>query len=88
MAITSSAKKAIRASARKRVFNMRRKNALAHATKAFARAVAAGKAKEAQALLPAAYRAIDKAAKQHVVSKNAAARKKSHLAHALKDISK
>ena len=84
MAITSSAKKAIRASAKKRVFNIRRKNALADATKDFTKALAAGDLKAATKFLPAAYKAIDKAAKTNVIPSNTADRKKSRLAAALK----
>jgi small subunit ribosomal protein S20 len=77
MAITSSAKKAHRASLKKHVFNLRRKEALGSATKAFSKAPGAEN-------LAAAYKAIDKAAKRNVISKNTAARKKSRLARALK----
>jgi small subunit ribosomal protein S20 len=77
MAITSSAKKAHRASLKKRVYNLRRADALKGATKAFAKAPAA-------ASLAVAYAAIDKAAKRGVITKNTAARKKSKLARALK----
>jgi small subunit ribosomal protein S20 len=83
MAITSSAKKVIRASAKKRIFNLRRKDALHDATKAFLKAVAAKDAAGAAALLPAAYQAIDKAMKRGVIKANTAARKKSRLAAAL-----
>jgi small subunit ribosomal protein S20 len=81
MAITSSAKKVIRASAKKRVFNMRRKNALTSTTKTFMKAPSA-------ANLAAAYKAIDKAAKTNVIHKNTAAHKKSRLARVLKGVSK
>lgn len=81
MAITSSAKKAIRSSAKKRVFNLRRKNALTDATKSLTKALAAKDAKAAASLLPAAYKAIDKAMKRGVIKANTAARKKSRLAH-------
>lgn len=81
MAITSSAKKAIRSAARKRVFNLRRKNALADATKSLSKALAGKDAKAAEKLLPAAYKAIDKAMKRGVIKANTAARKKSRLAH-------
>jgi small subunit ribosomal protein S20 len=83
MAITKSAKKAHRQSLRRRVFNVRRKNTLHDAVKEVRNAVAAGKASDAQKLLPAAFKAIDKAAKTHVISKNTAVRKKSRLAKAI-----
>lgn len=84
MAITSSAKKAIRASARKHVFNLRRKNTLADATKSLMKALAAKDVAGAEKLLPAAYKAIDKAAKRGVIKSNTADRKKARLASAIK----
>ena len=80
MAITSSAKKAIRSSAKKHVFNLRRKAALYDATKALTKAVAAKDISAAEKLLPAAYAAIDKAHKRGVIKSNTADRKKSRLA--------
>ena len=84
MAITRSAKKALRSSARKRIFNLRRRDAAFRTSKAFLKAAAAGDRTKAEKLLPAAYRAIDKAMKRGVMKKNTAARKKSQLALALK----
>jgi len=84
MAITKSAKKAIRSSARKHVFNLRRKSALYNATKALMKALAAKNIAEAEKLLPAAYAAIDKARKRGIIKANTAARKKSRLAAAIK----
>jgi small subunit ribosomal protein S20 len=79
MPITSSAKKALRAGAAKRVFNLRRKVAIEKAEKEIKKLVGAKKIKEAMALLPKAYQAIDKAAKIDFIKKNAAARMKSRL---------
>ncbi|MFM2331132.1 MAG: hypothetical protein RLZZ26_639 [Candidatus Parcubacteria bacterium] len=84
MAITSSAKKVIRASAKKHVYNLRRKDALTGTTKALLKAVAAKDVAGAEKLLPAAYQAIDKAMKRGVIKSNTAARKKSRLALAIK----
>ena len=84
MAITSSAKKAIRSSAKKHVFNLRRKGALYDATKALTKALAAKNVTEAEKLLPAAYAAIDKACKRGVIKGNTANRKKSRLASTIK----
>ncbi len=84
MAITSSAKKAIRSSARKHVFNLRRKNALTDTTKAFTKALVAKDIAGATKILPMAYKAIDKAMKSGLIKKNTAARKKSRLALSLK----
>ncbi len=84
MAITSSAKKAIRSSARKHVFNLRRKDALRDTTKSLAKALAAKDVSGAEKLLPAAYKAIDKAKKRGVIKGNTADRKKARLAAAIK----
>jgi len=79
MAITSSAKKAIRNSTRKRVFNLRRMDNMRGIVKEIKRLTSDKKTNEAVALLPRAYKAIDKAAKTGVIKQNAAARKKSRL---------
>ena len=84
MAITSSAKKAIRSSAKKRVFNLRRKDAMKDTTKSLTKALAAKDVAAAEKLLPEAYAVIDKAKKRGVIKSNTAARKKSRLALAIK----
>jgi small subunit ribosomal protein S20 len=84
MAITSSAKKAIRVSAKKHVFNLRRKDALRDTTKLFTKALAAKDVPGAEKLLPSVYAAIDKAAKRGVIKGNTADRKKSRVAAAIK----
>ena len=84
MAITHSAKKAIRSSSKKRIFNLRRKNTLTDTTKSLMKAITAKNIKEAEKLLPAAYKAIDKACKNGVIKKNTASHKKSRLALAIK----
>lgn len=83
MAITSSAKKAHRASLKKRVFNVRRKRVLVSTTKDMKKQIALNAA-DAAPTLSAAYKAIDKAAKRGIIKKNTASRKKSRLALALK----
>ncbi len=80
MAITSSAKKAIRSSAKKRVFNLRRKDAMRDTTKALTKALGAKDVTEAKKLLPSVYAAIDKACKRGVIKSNTADRKKSRIA--------
>lgn len=83
MAITSSAKKAYRSSQRKRVFNVRRKVAIALVVKNIKKLVAEKKIDEARKLIPLVYKAYDKAAKEHTIRKGAADRKKSRLAKSL-----
>lgn len=79
MAVTQQAKKALRSSQRKRVFNLRRVRAMKSVVKETRELAQAGKSKEAEANLSMAYKAIDKAAKRGVIKKNTAARKKSRL---------
>ena len=86
MAITSSAKKALRASKRKRVFNLRRQTAIETPLRQWKKLVAAKNAKEAKALMPALYKALDKAAKTGAIKANTAARRKSRLMKALKKL--
>lgn len=79
MAITSSAKKALRASLRKKAYNDARKKTMRDSIKA-ARTAPKG---DAQALA-AAYQAIDKALKRGIIKKNTAARRKAKVAKLLK----
>jgi len=80
MPITSSAKKALRASKRKRVHNLMRKNNMLGSIKTIKKLLTDKDVKEAQKHLVLAYKAIDKAAKGNFISKNTASRKKSRLA--------
>ena len=80
MAITSSAKKAVRVSKRKKVLNDRRTRTMKDAIKKIEKAVKAGNKDDAAKLLSAAFAAVDKAAKRGVIKKNTASRKKSRLA--------
>ena len=80
MAITSSAKKAIRAAAHRRIFNLRRKDAILSAKKNIQKLVKSGKTADAKAFLPKMYKAIDKAAKTKYIKKNTATRMKSRIA--------
>jgi small subunit ribosomal protein S20 len=80
MAITQSAKKALRVSLRRRIFNLRRKGQMVDAAKKIQKLVAAKDIGGAQKLLPLAYQAFDKAAKEHTIHRNRAARAKSRLA--------
>jgi len=86
MAITASAKKAHKASLKKQVFNLRRKRDLRDVMKEIVTLISDKKRKEAEALLPKAYKAIDKAAKRGVIKDNTASRKKSRLVAAIKKI--
>lgn len=79
MPITSSAKKALRSSLRKRVYNQARKNAAKSVVKEFRKLVLTGKKKEAEQLLSKTFKALDKAAKGGTIKKGNASRKKARL---------
>ena len=85
MAITKSAKKEIKASERKRVFNLRRLRAMRQSIKAVKTTAHKGDAKMTMEQFRLSQKAIDKAAKRGVIKKNTASRKKSRLARALKE---
>jgi small subunit ribosomal protein S20 len=84
MPITKGAHKAHRSSLKKHVFNVRRKTTMNDTVKKLRKMVTEGKVEDAQALLPKAYKAIDKAAKRGVIKDNTASRKKSRLSAAIK----
>jgi small subunit ribosomal protein S20 len=88
MAITRNAKKAYRSSLKKRVYNVRRKTTLHDAIKTYKDTLTKGKEKDAAALLPSVYQAIDKATKRGILKKNAANRTKSRLTAKLKTSAK
>lgn len=79
MPITTSAKKALRQSKRKRIANVRSLTKIKTIAKEVRFLVQGKKFAEAQALLPRLYAAIDKAAKENVIKKNTASRKKSRI---------
>jgi small subunit ribosomal protein S20 len=79
MANTKSAAKAMRSSARKRLFNKSVKTALHSIEKRFLTLVSEGKKEDATALLPKVCSALDKAAKRGVIHANHASRQKSRL---------
>lgn len=87
MAITSSAKKALRASKKKRVFNLRRKSAIEKQLKDFRKLVVAKKKAEAEKMIPSLYQALDKAVKTNYVKANTSARLKSRAMASLKKLS-
>lgn len=88
MANTSSAKKAYRASERRRVFNARRKKAMKESVKEVQKFIHAKNAKDAVVSLPKLYQAIDKAAKNGIIKPNTAARMKSRLTKRVTSLAK
>jgi len=87
MPITKSAAKALRVSKRKRVFNLSRRENMKKAVNELKKAASSKNKKEAQALLPKVYKALDKGTKRGIITKNTASRKKSRLTKLVKSIS-
>ena len=84
MPITSSAKKVLRASKRKRVFNLARKAKVRGVVKQVKKLLADKQGAEARALMPKVQKELDKAVKTGLLKKNTASRKKSRLSAAIK----
>ncbi len=82
MPITKSAKKALRQSIRRHQRNLQKKEAIKDIVKKIKKLAVAGKVEEAKALIPQAYKTIDKASKSYI-HKRTAARKKSRLMNSL-----
>ncbi len=80
MPIIKSAKKALRGSMRKRVYNIRRQKKVEVAVKDVKKLIEGKKGEDAKKALSLAYKALDKAAKAGTIKKGAASRKKSRLA--------
>ena len=78
--ITTSAKKALRQNKTRHTRNVIKKEAYKKAVVDYRKLVAAKKFDEAAKALPAAFKALDKAAKTNVIEKNKASRLKSRLA--------
>ena len=79
MPITKSAKKALKQSKKRRQRNLRQLDAIREIVKQIKKLVAENKKEEALKLLPKTYKVIDKAAKNNILKKNTASRKKSRL---------
>lgn len=84
MPITSSAKKALRAGEQKRVYNLRTKAAIDVPFKKFSKLIEDKNVKEAKALIPVLYKALDKGAKRKYIKANTASRYKSRIVAAVK----
>ncbi|HVU75287.1 MAG TPA: 30S ribosomal protein S20 [Candidatus Paceibacterota bacterium] len=88
MAKTRNAKKANRASTKRRVFNARRKKAMKDSVKEVRKFIAAKNVNDAAQSLPALYQTLDKAAKNGTIKRGAAARMKSRLTKRIAALSK
>jgi small subunit ribosomal protein S20 len=87
MAITHSAKKALRSSLRKREFNIARKNKVQKSLKSLKKLISEKNKKQALVVMRLVQKALDKAVKGHTLDKNTASRKKSRLSKMIKKIS-
>lgn len=88
MPITISAKKALRQSFRKRKHNLVYKNKIKGLEKSLQRLLVSKDTAKAKEMLPQLYRIFDKAAKENVIKKNTASRKKSRLSRMVAKITK
>jgi ribosomal protein S20 len=86
MPITSSAKKALRSGEKKRINNLRTKAAIDTPLKNFRKLISSNNLKEAKSLVPAIYKALDKAAKRNYIKANTSARYKSRVMSSLKKL--
>jgi len=87
MPIIESAKKQLRASKTKRVFNQRRKGAIDVVVKEIKKLLSDKKVAEAKALIPKMQKALDKAVKTNYIKLNTASRKKSRIVAMVKKVS-
>ncbi len=86
MPITTSAKKALRGSKRKREFNIVKKELLNKAVKKVKKLIVEKKTKEALAMMPEVQKIIDKSVKTGLLKRNTAARKKSRIIAMIKKL--
>lgn len=80
MPITKSAKKALRSSSRKKSQNLYYKKRMKELLKEIKNYVSNKNVEKAKSLIPSYYKIVDKAAKENVIKKNTASRKKSSIA--------
>jgi small subunit ribosomal protein S20 len=79
MPIIKSAKKALRSSSKKRVFNIRRQRKTDEVLKDIKKLVSSGKIKEAEKMMSTVHKVLDKASKGGTIKKGTADRKKSRI---------
>ena len=84
MANTTAAKKAMRVSARKRVFNLRRLRVMRSLMKEVVTKHRRGDVEGARTQFREAQQAIDKAAKRGIIKQKTASRRKAMLARSIK----
>lgn len=86
MPITKSAKKALRNSGRKRIFNLNKKDLINKSVKKIKALVLKKDAKGALAVMPEVQKILDKSVKTGLLKLNTASRKKSRLVAMIKKI--
>lgn len=86
MPITKSAKKALRNSGRKRVFNLRKKDSVSKAIKKLKVFIDKKDSKGAREYMNEVQKTIDKSIKTGLLKKNTGSRKKSRLSKMIKKI--
>jgi len=88
MAITKSAKKALRQSIRRKARNIVYRDKIKILLKEVRGLVSQKKVEEAKSLIAKIYQALDKAAKKGVIKKNTASRKKSRILNLINKVKK
>ena len=84
MPITTSAKKALRGSKKKRRFNIAKKELINKAVKQVKKLVSEKKFKEAKAFMPQVQKILDKSVKTGLLKINTVSRKKSRISAMIK----
>ncbi|MFZ2522352.1 MAG: 30S ribosomal protein S20 [Minisyncoccia bacterium] len=79
MPIIKSAKKALRSSQKKRVFNNRKKDQINKSVKQLKKLITENKIAEAKTFMSKVQKILDKSVKTGLIKKNTASRKKSRL---------
>jgi small subunit ribosomal protein S20 len=79
MAITKSAKKALRQGEKRRIKNLRKKRETKKLFKEIVKLISEKKSTEAKQILPKYYKILDKTAKTGLIKKSTAGRKKSRM---------
>lgn len=88
MAVTKTAKRALRSAENRKVVNDKRKKTMKEEVKATRSLIVTKNKKDAEKNLPKTFAALDKAAKRGVIKKGTADRKKSRLVKAIAKLEK
>ena len=88
MAVTKTAKRALRSAEKRKVVNDKRKKVMKEEVKMTKSLIVGKNKKEAEKNLPKTFAALDKAAKRGIIKKGTADRKKSRLVKAIAKLEK